>query len=104
MNGRTQGYYMLVHELRIGVGGAPVVEHVYLNTEYFDYLDLHTWNGPHFQTGRGYSCNTNTISIFESYDERDCISGGAHSGMVQYVPLSDMYNATQARPHKNMGA
>lgn len=104
LDGKSQTFYMFQHEWRIGVKGAPVVEHVYLSTSHFPYLIKHTWSSGHFQTGRGYSYNSDTISIFEPYNEADWLSGGAASGKIQYVSLLNMYNASQAHPHKNMGA
>ncbi len=98
--GQDQAFYKAQHEVRIGLYGAPVVEHVYLDTEYFPYLDRHWWSSGHFQTGRGYS--STSVAILEPYDERDCITGGAFTATRQYVSWTNMYNASQAHPHKNM--
>ena len=102
VSGKSQTWFMIQHELRIGVYGAPIIEHVKLRNEYFTYLRYD--HGGHFQTGRGYSYQLNTISIFEPYDERDWTTYGYATGKVQYVPVKNLYDATQIHPHKNMGA
>jgi hypothetical protein len=102
VSGKSLAWFVDQHELRIGVYGAPIIEHVKLRNEYYTYLRYD--HGGHFQTGRGYSNNSSTIAIFEPYDERDWSSGGYYTGKRQYVPYQNIYDATQVHPHKNMGA
>jgi hypothetical protein len=97
---RDQEWFVDAHKLRIGAFFAPVIEHVVLHVQYFPYLSRD--HGGHFQTGRGYSENSDTIAIFEPLDERDFGSGN-HTGMHQYVPYSNMWGATNNHPHQNFG-
>lgn len=101
LSGKAQSYYVGVHKTRIGIYGAPVVEHVMLYDQYFTYL-AKDWSG-HYQTGRGYSDYTSEISIFEPFDERDWYWNGNNTGMIQYVSYANMWYATQAHSQKNMG-
>jgi hypothetical protein len=93
-------WYFDVHQINIGLDGAPVVEHVKLlaGSSYYSYMQES--RGGHFQTGRGYSRNSNTIAIFEPYDERDWDTDypTSHTGMIQYVPYANVYLANQAYP------
>ncbi len=63
ISGRDQTFFVDYHKVRIGVYGAPIVEHVMLRDEYFSYLAKD--HGGHFQTGRGYSGSN--IAIFEQH-------------------------------------
>lgn len=92
-------YYFSHHKVNIGSYGSVLVDHVQLRNEYFTYL-AKDHNG-HFQTARGYSESSNTIAIFEPYDERDWTSGGNYTGKHQYVHYQNAYQANQAYPSWN---
>ena len=91
--GKSASWYFDAHQINIGLSGAIVVEHVRLELPYYPYL-ARSHSG-HFQTGRGYSTTSNTISVFEPYDEQDWPGGGNATGKVQYVPYTNVYNANQ---------
>ncbi len=99
--GKDINWFVAQHEIRIGIYAAPIVEHVLLHTNYFDYLRYN--HGGHYQTGRGYSHINGTISIFEPYDEQKWSSGGYHTGKPQSVSFYDMWRATYDHPQQNFG-
>jgi hypothetical protein len=99
--GKTKNWFMTQHELRIGVYGAPVIEHVMLWNDFFFYISQD--HGGHFQTGKGYNSTAATISIFDPYDERDWVTGGSHSSGPHAVALQDLWDATTAHAQKNFG-
>ncbi len=92
--GKTASWYFDAHQINIGLHGAIVVDHVKLYDEFYTYLA--TDHGGHFQTGRGYSRNNNTISIFEPLNEVDFLSWGNPTGKVQYVNYVKVFDANQA--------
>lgn len=99
--GKDIDWFIAQHEIRIGIYGAPIIEHVVLHTDYFHYLRYD--HGGHYQTGRGYSHVADTISIFEPYDEQDWYEHGYHTGKPQQVAFQDMWNATYYHPQHNFG-
>lgn len=92
--GKTASWHFDVHQINIGIDGAIVVEHVKLWHQFYTYLARD--HGGHFQTRRGYSRNSNTISIFEPLNEADFDTNGNHTGKVQSVHYTNVFNANQA--------
>lgn len=92
--GEGASWYFDVHQINVGIDGAPLVDHVKLYAEWFPYIDEN--HSGHFQTGRGYSRNSNTISYFEPYDAlRWGDPSGVSSGKIQYLNYSNLYGANQ---------
>lgn len=100
--GHDLNWFRTVNETRIGVYGAPIVEHVMLKRAYYTYLKYD--HGGHFQVGRGYSNTDDNLYVMEPYNERDWSSTGNVTGTYQSVPFANVWNATQAHSHKNFGA
>ena len=95
LSGKSSTWFMIKHEIRIGLYGAPIVEHPVLKKAYFPYLAKD--HGGHYQTGRGYSYNSDTIAIFEPLDECDLdYSPCNNTGTRQYVSYVNLFNATVA--------
>ncbi len=100
--GRDRNWFVAQHEVRIGIYGAPIAEHVWFKKAYFNYLWYDDYGG-HYQTGRGYNHGTQTIAIFEPYDERDWRPNGNQTAGARVVSFDNMWSATDAHPQKNFG-
>lgn len=95
VSGWTTANFLNAHANEIGLYGAPVIEHVLLRDEFFDYLRYD--HGGHFQMGRAYNYSGDLIGIFEPFDERDWSSGGyATAGPHNDREAYQMLNATKA--------
>ena len=92
---------MSLHRSNIGLYNQPIVEHVQLLKGYFTYLTRD--HGSHFQAGRGYDTSLGQIRIAEVYNEADWPGGGAQSAGFRTIPLSNMWAATLANAHRNIG-
>ncbi|WP_238161900.1 C39 family peptidase [Kribbella antibiotica] len=98
----TASTFLNVHQSHLGDGSpAPIIEHPQLLKRYFPYLAFD--HSGHFQVGRGYNQTTNTIGIFEVFNERRFNSNGNITDGPKNIPASAMLNATLANQFQNIG-
>lgn len=96
---KTPEWFMNFYRLHVGADRSPVVNHVKLSSQYFNYIS--GVYGGHYQTGRGYDDGyneaTRIIKLFEPFDERDYVPGGKPSAGEHDVNYRALYDAIRAR-------